>query len=191
MHDKKLREEWQVLIAAMHNAMNRRFSPRDQVVQELARHWMDLSQRTAIEDPDMLPDYDGSQLLLPEVQPAPGVDREMFDYLSAALWAKHLSLEEARRLHRDGPHHRDWPRLLSALRQEMNRGTPVTSPAVQQLFRQWESGVDELTAGDSELRRKWMTAIRSDPALLAGAGIDTRLQNYLQRARMAKEGMAA
>lgn len=191
MHDPKLNEEWQILIAAMRNAMNRKFSPRDQVVQELARHWMDLLRRTSIEEPDLLHDYDGSQLRAPDYQSTRGIDNQLFDYLSAALWARHLSFDESQRLRPHGPHHRDWPRLLAALREEMNRGTSVASPVVQQLFRQWESGVDELTAGDAELRRKWMTAIRSDPALLAGLGIDTRLQHYLQRARMVREGLAA
>lgn len=191
MHDTKLHEEWQILIAAMRNAMSRQFSPRDQVVQELARHWMDLLRRTAMEDPDILHDYDGSPLRAPDFPLARDIDSNMLDYLSTALWAKHLSLEESQRLRPNGPHHRNWPYLLSALREEMNRGTSAANPTVQQLFRQWESGVDELTAGDAELRHKWMTAIRSDPALLAGLGIDMRLQNYLQRARLVREGLAA
>ena len=185
MH-KKVTEEWAVLIAAMRNAMNRQFSPRDQVVQELARHWVDLLRRTGMEDPDMLPDYDGTRLLEPGYRPHNGIDIELFGYMSAALWAKHLSLDESKRLRPNGPKQREWPQLLSALRDEMNHGVSVTSPTVQQLFRQWESGLDELTAGDRELRHKWLTAARSDPALLAGTGIDIRLQNYLTRAHLAK-----
>lgn len=190
MHEKTVRDEWPVLIAAMRDAIDRQLSPRDPAVQALARRWIDLVRRTVIEDPDILHDYDGTQLLAPGFE-SRRVDIEMFDYLSAALWAKHLTPDESRRLRTDGPKQREWPRLLSALREEMNCGASVASPAVQQLFRQWESGLDELTAGDMELRRKWMTAIRSDAALLAGAGVDTRLQNYLQRARLAKEGWAA
>lgn len=190
MHEK-VREEWAVLIAAMRNAMNRQFSPRDQVVQELARHWIDLLRRTGMEDPDMLPDYDGTRLLEPGYRPQNGIDIELFGYMSAALWAKHLSLDESKRLRTDGPKQREWPRLLSALRDHMNHGAGVASPAVQQLYAQWESGQDELTAGDGDLRRKWLTAVRSDPALLVGAGVDTRLQNYLRRAHLAKDGWAA
>lgn len=191
MHDKKVRDEWPVLIAAMRNAMNRQFSPRDQVVQELARHWIDLLRRTGMEDPDTLAEYDGTRLLDPAYQSQNGIDIELFGYMSAALWAKHLSADESKRLHTNGPKQREWPRLLSALRDQMNHGAGVASATVQQLYDQWESGLNELTAGDGELRRKWLTAVRSDPALLAGAGVDTRLQNYLRRAHLAKNGWAA
>lgn len=191
MHDRKVRDEWPVLIAAVRNAMVRQLSPRDKIVQELARHWMDLLRRTAIEDPDVLHDYDGTQRLEPGARSPSGIDLKMLDYLSAALWAKHLTREESKRLCTGGPRQRDWPRLLSALREEMNRGASVASPVVQQLYDQWERGLDELTAGDTELRRKWMTAVRSDPALLTGSGVDTRLQNYLRRARLARDGWAA
>lgn len=188
MHEKKVRDEWPILIAAMRSAMDRRLSPRDPEVQALARHWMDLLRRTVSEDPGLLHDYDGTQLVEPGSPSPGGVDSRMFDYLSAALWAKHLTLDESTRLCTGGPRQREWPQLLSELREQMNRGASVASPAVQQLVRQWESGLDELTAGDLELRRKWMTAARSDPDLLAGSGVDTRLQNYLQRARLAKDG---
>jgi hypothetical protein len=191
MHEKRVRDEWPVLIAAMRNAMDRKLSPRSQAVQVLARHWMDLLRRTVIEEPELLPDYDGTQRLEPGRPSQSGADIEMLDYLSAALWAKHLTPDESKRLRTDGPGQREWPRVLYALREEMNRGASVASPAVQQLYRQWENGLDELTAGDLELRHKWMIAVRSDPALLTGSGIDTRLQNYLRRARLAKEGWAA
>lgn len=186
MHEKKIRDEWPVLIAAMRNAKDRGFSPRDQVVQDLARHWIDLLRRTAMEDPDTLHEYDGTRLLETGYQSQNGIDIELFGYMSAALWAKHLGPDELQRLRPNGPKQREWPQLLSALRDEMNHGVSVSSPTVQQLFRQWESGLDELTAGDRELRHKWLTAARSDPALLAGAGIDIRLQNYLRRAQLAK-----
>ena len=191
MHDKKIREEWVVLIAAVRNAMARQFAPRDQVVQELARHWIDLLRRTAMEDPDSLHDYDGTRLLQPGYQPSNGFDITLFDYLTTALWAKHLGAEESQRLRPDGPRHREWPRLLAALREEMNHGASVASPRVQQLFGEWESGLDELTAGDVTLRRKWLTAVRSDTALLVGLGIELRLQNYLRRAYLAKIEWAA
>ena len=191
MHEKKLREEWSVLVAAMRNVMDRQFSPRDQVVQELARHWMDLLRRTAIEEPDTLHDYDGTRLLEPGYQAPDGIDTKLFDYMSAALWAKHLTPEESQRLCANGPKQRNWPRLLAALREEMNRGVSVSSATVQQLFQQWETGLAELTAGDTELKRKWMTAVRSDPTLLTGSGVDTRLQHFLSRAHLAKDGWAA
>ncbi|GEM_PF-6181978 len=191
MYEKKVRDEWPALIAAMRDAMDRQRSPRDAEVQALARQWMDLLRRTVSEDPDVLHDYDGTQRLEPDSPSQGGIDLPMLDYLSAALWAKYLTLDESKRLCTDGPKQRERARLLSALREEMNRGVSVASPAVQQLFRQWESALDELTSGDVELRRKWTTAARSDPDLLAGSGVDTRLQNYLRRARLAKDGWAA
>ncbi len=191
MQERNVRDEWPVLIAAMRNAMERQLSPRGQAVQVLARHWMDLLRRTAVEAPELLHEYDGTRRLEPGCPSTGGIDIEMLDFLSAALWAKHLTPDESNRLCTNGPRQREWPRVLYALREEMNRGASAASPAVQALLRQWESGLDELTAGDLELRHKWMTAVRSDPALLTGSGVDTRLHNYLRRARLAKEGWAA
>lgn len=186
-----VKDEWAALVAAMRSAMDRQRSPRESAVQVLARQWMDLLRRTVSEDPDVLHDFDGSTLIDPAASPRSGVDVGMLDYLSAALWAKYLTPDESQRLHTDGPKRRERARLLAALREEMNRGVSAASPAVQQLLQEWENTVDELTAGDAELRRKWTTAARSDPDLLAGAGIDTRLQSYLRRAQMAKRGSGA
>lgn len=191
MREKKVRDEWPVLIAAMRAAMKRRLSPRDPEVGQLAQRWMDLLRRTVCEDPEMLHEYDGTQRFEPGVTSQSGIDIAMLDYLSAALWAKHLTPDETSRLCTDGPKQREWPRLLGALREKMNRGVSVASPGVQRLYRKWESALDELTGGDVALKRKWMTAARSDPDLLAGSGVDTRLQNYLRRAHLAKEGWAA
>lgn len=191
MHDSRLKDEWSTLITAMRAALDLRISPREAAVQRLARHWVDLLRRTSIDDPELLHDYDGSQRLESDAPLSGEIESELLDYLSAALWARHLTLDESARLRTNGPKQRAWPRVLGALRDEMNCGASVMSPAVQKLYRQWEDGLDELTAGDDALRRKWMTAVRSDPALLATNGIDPRLQNYLRRAHLVKEMGAA
>lgn len=186
MQEKRVQDEWPVLVAAMRDAMDRQLSPREPDVQALARRWMDLLRRTVSEDPDLLHEFDGTNPADSGSLSRSGVDVTMLDYLSAALWAKYLTLDESKRLCSDGPKRRERARLLSALREEMNRGASVASPAVQRLFQQWESALDELTSGDADLRSKWMTAARSDPDLLAGSGVDTRLQSYLRRAQLAK-----
>lgn len=191
MHEEPINHEWHALVAALREAMGRHLSPREPAVQLLARRWVDLLRRTAIEAPELLHDYDGTQPGAADANDDGAVVDPTFDYVSTALWAKHFSPDESRRLHPDGPRQRAWPRLLSALREAMNRGTPITSSGVQQLYRAWEDGVDELTAGDAALRQKWMTAFRSDPSLSVGAGIDIRLQHYLRRARLARDGEAA
>ncbi|HEX7043782.1 MAG TPA: TipAS antibiotic-recognition domain-containing protein [Burkholderiales bacterium] len=184
MTAEHVREDWDALVAAVRAAMDRKLSPRAPEAQALARRWMDLLRRTAAEAPEILHDYDGTA---PDESPG-GVETALLDYLSAALWAKYLTPDEERRLRADGPGQRQRRRLLAALREEMNRGASAASAAVQQLYRQWESALDELTAGDRELRRKWITAARSDPDLLAGAGVDARLQGYLARAHCASRG---
>lgn len=190
VHATTVRNEWPAMVAAMRDAMDRRLSPRDLPVQRLAQRWMDLLRRTVSEAPDLLHEYDGTQPPVPGRRSESGIDVAMLDFLSTALWARHLTPDESMRLRTDGPKRRRWPRLLSALRDQMNHGVSVASPAVQRLYRQWENTLDELTAGDGELRRKWLTAARSDPDLLAGSGVDTRLQNYLRRAHLAKDGWA-
>jgi hypothetical protein len=171
--------------------MERRLSPRDREVQSLAQRWMDLLRHTAAYDPTLLSRYARMHGAEPGEPLYSGVDMTMLEFLSAALWAKHLKLDEMERLRKDGPKQRQWPSLIAALREEMNRGAAVHSPRVQQLFRQWESLLDDLTQGDAQLTRKWIAAVRSDPDLLIGSGVDGRLQHYIQRARMAKDGQVA
>jgi DNA-binding transcriptional MerR regulator len=184
-------DEWFPLIAAMRSAMERGLSPRDPEVQRLAQRWMDLLRHAAAEDPMLLNRYARMHRADPGVLLPRGVDMSMLEYLSAALWAKHLTLDEMERLRKDGPKQREWPRLIAALREEMNRGAAVTSPRVQELFRQWESLLEDLTQGDTMLSRKWMGAVRSDPDLWIGSGVDGRLQHYIQRARMARDEQVA
>lgn len=184
-------DAWPPLIAAIRGAMQRGLSPRDREVQQLAQRWIDLLRHAAVRDPTLLARYARMNRAEPGEPLHSGVDMAMLDYLSAALWAKHLSLDEIERLRKDGPKQRDWPRLVAALREEMNRGAAVSSPRVQELFRQWESLLDDLTQGDAALTQKWIAAVRSDPDLLMGSGVDGRLQHYIQRARLAKEGQVA
>jgi DNA-binding transcriptional MerR regulator len=186
-----IREEtpdaWPALIAAMRSAMERGLSPRDREIQRLAQRWMDLLRHTAAYDSTLLSRYARMQRAEFDEPLPDGVDTAMLEYLSAALWAKHLTLDEMERLRKDGPKQCEWPSLIAALRDEMNRGTAVRSPRVQELLREWESLLDDLTQGDATLSRKWIAAVRSDPDLWIGSGVDGRLQHYIQRARMAKE----
>lgn len=188
---EETRSEWPALIAAMRSAMERGLSPRDREVQRLAQRWMDLLRHTAAYDSTLLSRY--ARMHRAEFdEPLPdGVDRAMLEYLSAALWAKHLTLDEMERLRKDGPKQQEWPRLIAAFREEMNRGTAVHSSRVQELFQEWETLLDDMTRGDAALSRKWNAALRSDPDLWTGSGVDGRLQHYIQRARVAKEERVA
>lgn len=188
---EETRDEWPPLIAAMHSAMNRGLSPRDREVQRLAQRWMDLLRHDAAYDPTLLNRYARMHRAEPGEPLPDGVDTAMLEYLSTALWAKHLTGDEMGRLRRDGPRQQEWPGLITALREEMNRGTSVSSPRVQALFQQWECLLDDMTQGDSVLSRKWNVAVRSDPDLWIGSGVDGRLQHYVQRARIARDGPVA
>ena len=184
-------DEWPPLIAAMRRAMERGLSPSEREVQHLAQRWMDLLRRNAAYDSTLLNRYARMHREEPGEPLQNGVDMAMLEFLSAALWAKHLTLDEMERLRKDGPKQREWPRVINALREEMNRGTAVHSPRVQELFRQWESLLDDLTQGDPTLTHKWNAAVRSDPDLLMESGVDGRLQHYIRRARVAKDGQVA
>jgi DNA-binding transcriptional MerR regulator len=188
---EETQDEWPPLIAAMRSAMERGLSPRDREVQRLAQRWMDLLRHGAAYDSTLLGRYARMHRADPGEPLPDGVDTAMLDYLSAALWAKHLTGDEMERLRKDGPKQQEWPDLIAALREEMNCGTAVSSPRVQELFRRWEGLLDDMTQGDVALSRKWNVAVRSDPDLWIGSGVDGRLQHYVQRARIARDGQAA
>jgi len=189
-HDES-ENEWPPLVASMRRAMERKLSPSDPEVQRLAQRWMDLLRHSAAYDSTLLTRYARMHRAESDEPLQDGVDMAMLEYLSAALWAKHLTGDEMRRLRKDRPKQREWPRLIAALREEMNRGTAVNSPRVQELFQQWEILLDDLTQGDPTLTHKWNAAVRSDPDLLMESGVDFRLQHYIRRARVAKEERVA
>jgi DNA-binding transcriptional MerR regulator len=79
----------------------------------------------------------------------------------------------------------EWPRLIAAMRAEMDKGSDPRSPAVQPLAARWRELLELFTGGDAGIRKAAATAIRSEPRLqqqMQQTGLDARLCEFVGRA---------
>ncbi len=76
----------------------------------------------------------------------------------------------------------EWPRLVAAVRQEMDRGTDPTAPAVQQLARRWRELLAMFTGGDEGIRKAAAKLNSHEQKAQALHGIDAELFRYIGRA---------
>ena len=76
----------------------------------------------------------------------------------------------------------EWPRLVAAMRTEMERGTDPRSPAVQTLAARWRELLALFTGGDEGIREAAASAYAKKPQLQAQHGLDPALMQYVGRA---------
>ncbi len=83
----------------------------------------------------------------------------------------------------------EWPRLIAAVRAEMERGTDPAAAAVQPLARRWMELVREFTSGDPGVARSLRNLYQNEPGAAQQQGLDPAILAYIQRA-MAARGAA-
>ena len=81
-----------------------------------------------------------------------------------------------------------WPRLIAAVRKEMEKGTDPASPEVQELAAQWKALVKAFSGGDQGIETSVSTMYGAEPDFAAGQGLDADLFRYVAAAM--KEGMS-
>lgn len=76
-----------------------------------------------------------------------------------------------------------WPRLIAAVRAEMDKGTDPSSPAVRDLARQWMGLVGEFTGGDPGITKSLNTMWQQEESI---QGVETapmrEMMAYISRA---------
>ncbi len=76
----------------------------------------------------------------------------------------------------------EWPPLLQAVRDAMNRGVPPDSPELQPLARQWMDVSARWMDGDLALLTRWGSMLREQPGLPLPSGMDRTLLAYINHA---------
>lgn len=76
----------------------------------------------------------------------------------------------------------EWPRLVAAVRDEMNKGTPPDAPRVQALAERWRALVEEFTNGDLGIARSVGRMQQNEPSVRERTGIDSAMMDYVSRA---------
>ncbi len=76
----------------------------------------------------------------------------------------------------------EWPKLIAAVRAEMQRGTDPKDPRVQELARRWKELLAMFTGGDPGIARAAGRVIREEPHARERTGLDAEILSYVQRA---------
>jgi len=76
----------------------------------------------------------------------------------------------------------EWPRLIAAVRAEMEKGTDPADPAVQQLARRWNELVKEFTGGDPAIARGVGRVYKEEPGVATRMNLDAKVFEYVGRA---------
>jgi hypothetical protein len=113
---------------------------------------------------------------------------EAVNHAHLALWAKHLSAVDVRRLRVDNVWAGEWVGVVSAMRREMNAGAPASSDAVQSALRQWDTLIDDFSCSDAVLRSAVINALKTDPELQQLWSTSVELQEFVRRARTQSNG---
>lgn len=75
-----------------------------------------------------------------------------------------------------------WPRLIAAVKEEMERGTDPKDPKVQALAARWRELIEAFTGGDAGILDSLKNLYRGEPQFAAQQGFDPRLSEYVQKA---------
>jgi len=76
----------------------------------------------------------------------------------------------------------EWPPLLRAVRDAMERGVPSDSIELQPLARRWMDVSARWMNGDLALLKRWGSMLREQPGLPLPDGMDRALLEYIDQA---------
>jgi len=76
----------------------------------------------------------------------------------------------------------EWPKLISEVKAEKDKGTLPSDPRMQELARRWKSLVEEFTGGDAGVRQSLNRLYQDQPAAQQWAGFDPELMAYVGEA---------
>jgi hypothetical protein len=76
----------------------------------------------------------------------------------------------------------EWPPLLQAVREAMERGVPADSLDLQPLARRWMDVSARWMNGDMALLMRWGSMLREQPGLPLPSGMDRALLEYIGQA---------
>jgi DNA-binding transcriptional MerR regulator len=76
----------------------------------------------------------------------------------------------------------EWPKLIAAVRAEMDKGTDPKDPRVQALARRWHELILEFTGGDPGITRSLGDLYRGEPQFAAQQSLDGGMFDYVRKA---------
>lgn len=81
-----------------------------------------------------------------------------------------------------------WPKLIAAVREEMQKGTDPGAPVMQEHARQWRALIDEFTGGRKDIEQG-VASVNREPAARQKTGLDMEIMSFIGRAmQIAEQG---
>jgi len=77
----------------------------------------------------------------------------------------------------------EWPKLIAAVKAEMERGTDPGDPKVRSLAKRWDELVALFTGGDAAIASSLRALYRGEPAVREQNGLDPGVMEFLKKAR--------
>jgi hypothetical protein len=80
-------------------------------------------------------------------------------------------------------HMKEWPAMVALVREQLDSGSSAASERTLELAARWRALFRDSYCGDNmALESKVRDAIRQEPILRLGVGVDDRLIEYIQTA---------
>src|SRR5438445_161258 len=76
----------------------------------------------------------------------------------------------------------EWPRLIAAVREEMNKGTDPHSERVRELAKRWRELLDAFSGGDRKMEASAAQMYRQEPQVAQQYGLDPEMFKYIGEA---------
>jgi DNA-binding transcriptional MerR regulator len=76
----------------------------------------------------------------------------------------------------------EWPKLIAAVREEMDKGTDPKDPRVQALVKRWNELILEFTGGDPGITQSLKNFYRGEPEFAAQQSLDGGIFDYVRKA---------
>jgi DNA-binding transcriptional MerR regulator len=189
----RVEAQWAELVAEVRHAMDAPRVPLDSAAaQAFAWRWVRLVIAKTNNNAALAIKLRALQASESRAQQIVGIGPGMLDWIGKAivharmaLFAKHLAPHEAelirqRQLAR-ATDTDDWPRLVLAMREQMQSGTPVDAEAVRTLVFRWQQLFRDCYCGaDDALGARVRAAIAREPDLNLGVGVDDALMSYVR-----------
>ncbi len=183
---KEVESKWVPLMEEIRAAIKEQVPPDSARAQSLARRSMDISMRWMQNDSDLVARWWTMSVQEGATRQLNGVGPEIQGYIARAVrlrhtvLMKHLTIDDISRLHK-GLEER-WAALEKAAKKAIRQKLSLDSDPVRRLVVQWNELMDDLTDHDPIIRKKFITALESEPFLQLGSPLSPEVRSFVRRA---------
>lgn len=180
---------WPHMVARVRQLMDLGIAPNSSEAKALGLEWMDLCRRTMSDDPRFLLKLTAMHRNEFIAQTLTGVDGPLLDYIGRAafenrcdVYANYVTARDLENYRAQYHHHIEtWLSIFADARQLYEQGVPPEDPDAQALFQRWQILFQQCWGNNPDTREKVLQAHREHPEVLLGTGLDTAMQEFVNR----------